>query len=285
MKITIASGKGGTGKTTIAVAFAQYLANIGKMVDLYDCDVEEPNVDLFLKSTISSTREAVVSVPKVNLDECNSCGKCEKICQFNAIVLFNKKPLVFPDLCHACGGCTLICPTAAIKETDKLIGEITEGIKGAISYTGGRLKVSEPMSPPLIKAVKRFSNNTHISIYDSPPGTSCPAVTTIHNSQYVIVVTEPTPFGLHDMKLLIEFLEQIHIPFGVIINRSNIGNNEVEQYCKVRDIKILATIPHSIEVAKLYAQGNFLQYFLEENGSAMKSIYNTISSSIQHTGN
>ena len=281
MKIAVASGKGGTGKTTIALALAYYFSNTGKQVDLYDCDVEEPNVDLFLKSTITESAKAVVNIPAVNIDECNSCGKCEKICEFNAIVLFNKKPLVFPDLCHSCGGCSLVCPTGAISEIEKPIGETIEGSKENIFYTGGRLMISEPMSPPLIKQVKKFVNNSHVSIFDSPPGTSCPAVTTIHDSQYVIVVTEPTPFGLHDMKLLIEFLVQIQIPFGVVINRSDIGNNDVVNFCEKSGIDILAEIPHSIDIAKSYAKGDFIELFFNEHKERLNAIVQTINSVVK----
>ncbi len=276
MKIAIASGKGGTGKTTIAVALASYAAITTEKVDLYDCDVEEPNVNLFLKANIEISKDAAVQIPVVNLDECNSCGKCEKICQFNAIVLFNNKPLVFPDLCHSCGGCELVCPTAAITETDKIIGKVDDAVKGNINFTGGTLLVSEPMSPPLIKEVKKFATGSHLHFYDSPPGTSCPAVTTLVDCDYVVVVTEPTPFGLNDMQLLLEFLQQIKIPFGIVINRSGIGNNDVLDFCKENNHQILAEIPHDIEIARAYANGVFIDQFIQKYDDELQNILQNI---------
>jgi len=256
--ISIASGKGGTGKTTIAVNLALSLKN----VQLLDCDVEEPNAHLFLNPTMSIKKVATIPIPQVDESLCTYCGKCREVCAYNAIAVFpgddNKKGsgiLIFPHLCHGCGGCTLLCPEHAIREVDKEIGVIETGICGDMQFVHGKLHVGEIMSPPLIRQVKQYIDRSRTVIIDAPPGTSCPVIGSVKGSDFCILVTEPTPFGLHDLVLAVEVLEKMKIPFGVVINRSDIGDGGVENYCKSRHIPILMHIPFDKEIAVLYSNG------------------------------
>lgn len=257
MIISVASGKGGTGKTTIAVNLALTLEN----VQLLDCDVEEPNAHLFLRPTIQETKKAVVLVPTVNEANCTYCGKCREVCAYNAIAVAPKSEnrkgsiLIFPNLCHSCGACTLLCPTKAITEIEKEIGTIEIGKKDQLAFVQGCLKIGEAMSPPLIRQVKNQINSAKIVIIDAPPGTSCPVITAVKGSDYCILVTEPTPFGLNDLILAVEVLRKLNIPFGVVLNRSDIGNDAVLHYCQKEAIDILMQIPFDFKIAKLYSLG------------------------------
>ncbi len=263
MIISVASGKGGTGKTTIAVSIAHYLNNKGTAVSILDCDVEEPNVNLFLKSEIKVHETVYIPVPALNEKKCNSCGKCEEICLFNAIVLIKGKPMIFQDICHSCGGCKLVCPTGALTEESKEIGIVEEGYIDNIRYVGGSLKIGEAISPPLIKSVKKHIIENEINIIDAPPGTTCPVVESVKGSDYLVLVTEPTPFGLHDLKLSVGMARELGLTFGVVINKAGLGDNKVFDYCSDEGIDIIAEIPNSIELAKKYTAGNFIDYLLE----------------------
>ena len=191
MQIAVASGKGGTGKTTVSIALASLIAGKGIPVTILDCDVEEPNVNLFLKVPVINEEKIHSLIPEVNNEICNGCGKCVDICAFNCIVLAKGKPMIFADMCHSCGGCSLVCPVDAVSEVKKEIGIVEEGKQGRIFYAGGRLKIGEIMSPPLIKEVKKRSENSALTIIDCPPGTSCPVIESVSDSDYVILVTEP----------------------------------------------------------------------------------------------
>jgi len=268
MIISVASGKGGTGKTTIAVNLALALAkDKGKNVKFLDCDVEEPNAHLFLKPVITNSESVEIPVPKIDDKKCNYCGKCAEVCVFNAIVVTKNKVLVFPGLCHGCGACTLFCPEKAISEEGNEIGILEEGKAGSINFTHGRLNIGEPMAPPIIKKIKKKSKedysgnkdnnitNHHITLIDAPPGTSCPVIESIKGSDYTILVTEPTPFGLHDLILAVEVLKKLNIPHGVVLNKCDIGDQKVEEYCKKNDIPLLLSIPLDREIAVAYSQG------------------------------
>ncbi len=268
MIISVASGKGGTGKTTIAVNLALALAkDKEKNVQFLDCDVEEPNAHLFLKPVITSSESVEISVPKIDDKKCNYCGKCSEVCVFNAIAVTKNKVLVFPGLCHGCGACTLFCPEKAISEVGNEIGILEEGKAGSINFTHGRLNIGEPMAPPIIRKIKkkikkdyndnRDNNitNHHITLIDAPPGTSCPVIESIKDSDYTILVTEPTPFGLHDLALAVEVLQKLKIPHGIVLNKCDIGDHKVEEYCKKNNIPILLSIPLDKEIAVAYSKG------------------------------
>jgi len=268
MIISVASGKGGTGKTTIAVNLALALAkDKEKNVQFLDCDVEEPNAHLFLKPVITSSESVEIPVPKIDHEKCNYCGKCAEVCVFNAIAVTKNKVLVFPGLCHGCGACTLFCPEKAISEEGNEIGILEKGKAGSINFTHGRLNIGEPMSPPIIKKIKkkikknyidnRDKNitNNYITLIDAPPGTSCPVIESIKDSDYTILVTEPTPFGLHDLILAVEVLRKLKIPHGVVLNKCDIGDHKVEEYCKKNDIPLLLSIPLDREIAVAYSKG------------------------------
>jgi MinD superfamily P-loop ATPase len=268
MIISVASGKGGTGKTTIAVNLALALAkDKGKNVNFLDCDVEEPNAHLFLKPVITSSESVEIPVPKIDDEKCNYCGKCAEVCVFNAIAVTKNKVLVFPGLCHGCGACMLFCPEKAITEQGKEIGILEEGKAGSIYFTHGRLNIGEPMAPPIIRKIKKKAkkdgikgeNNDitkhHITLIDAPPGTSCPVIESIKDSDFTILVTEPTPFGLHDLILAVEVLRKLKIPHGVVLNKCDIGDHKVEEYCKKNNIPILLSIPLDKEIAVAYSKG------------------------------
>jgi MinD superfamily P-loop ATPase len=257
MIISVASGKGGTGKTTVAVNLALSLKNI----QFIDCDVEEPNAHIFLKPNIVGEKKATIPVPEVDEAKCTYCGKCREVCTYHAIAVLpgsnGKKGsvLIFPHLCHGCGACSLLCPQGAIKEVNKEIGAIEISEKGEMQFINGRLNIGEAMSPPLIRQVKEYVNLTRTVIIDAPPGTSCPVITAVKGSDFCVLVTEPTPFGLNDLNLAVEVLRKIEIPFGVVINRADIGDGKVEDYCEKENIPILMKIPFNKEIAVSYSEG------------------------------
>jgi len=249
--ISVASGKGGTGKTSIAVNMAISIEN----VQLLDCDVEEPNAHLLLHPKIISEEPAYKLIPNLDQELCDYCGKCSNFCQYNAIFVTHKKFLVFPELCHGCGGCVQICPRGALKEGKHKIGKIKRGYKDDLEIVYGELEVGEPMAPPLIRQVKQFIDRSRNVILDAPPGASCPVIETIKGSDFCILVTEPTPFGLHDLKIIVQVLEDMVIPFGVVVNRAGIGDRKVYDYCNEKGIPILLEIPYERRIAELYSEG------------------------------
>jgi len=249
--ISVASGKGGTGKTTVAVNLALSLGNI----QFLDCDVEEPNAYIFLKPEIIHTQSVGVLVPRVDEKKCTYCGRCAKFCSYNAIAVVKGKVLFFPELCHNCGGCTLVCPEGAIKEVTRQKGVVKKGVAGSIHFIQGELTVGEAVSPPLIREVKKIASNSQTTIIDVPPGTSCPVVESIKGSDFCILVTEPTPFGLNDLTLAVKVVRKLKIPFGVVINRANVGDRKVDEYCEREKIPILMRIPMDEEIAIAYSKG------------------------------
>jgi MinD superfamily P-loop ATPase len=261
MIIAVASGKGGTGKTTIATNLAK---SIGNRVQLIDCDVEEPNSHLFLRPQIEKIEEVNIPNPKVDLGKCNFCGECAKICRFSAIVVIKSNVLTFPELCHGCGGCALVCPESAISEMDKPIGILEQGSSDALSFIHGRLKVGEAMSPPLIKAARSLARNNGVIIIDAPPGTSCPVIAAVKGTDFCILVTEPTPFGLNDLQLAVDVVHKLNIPTGVVINRCDIGDQEVRKFCYQSNIPILMEIPEDRLIAEAYSRGEMIIDVLPE---------------------
>ena len=261
MIIAIASGKGGTGKTTIATNLA---LSIDSGVQLLDCDVEEPNSHIFLRPEIKQVKPVSIPVPKIDESKCNFCGKCAQVCAYNAIAVLKDTVLTFPALCHGCGACSLLCPQKAITEVDKEIGVVEIGVSGKIQFIHGKLNIGEAMAPPLIRAVKEHINPTRTAIIDAPPGTSCPVIESIKDSDFCILVTEPTPFGLNDLTLAVEVLRKIKIPFGVVINRSDLGDGKTDNYCSKENIPILMKIPFKREIASAYSKGMLIVEALPE---------------------
>jgi MinD superfamily P-loop ATPase len=251
MIVSIASGKGGTGKTTVAVNLALSL----KDVQLLDCDVEEPNVHLFLKPKISKVKPVYITSPKINEELCDHCGKCAEFCEYNALFVSSEKVLVFPELCHSCGGCMIVCHSHAIAEEKRRIGILKMGKSHDIELVFGELDIGEPMPVPVIKEVKKQIKNGKTVIIDSPPGTSCPVIESVYKTDYCLLVAEPTPFGLHDLRIMVEVLGEIKIPFGVVINRAGIGDRKIYDYCKEKSIPILLEIPFQRRIAELYSRG------------------------------
>ena len=277
LKIAIASGKGGTGKTTIAVNLAK---SLGENVQLLDCDVEEPNSHIFLHPVISQVEDVNVSIPDVDLSKCTFCGKCQEICQFNAIVVIKNNVLVFPELCHSCAGCWLVCPENCIAQKERVVGVTEEGGNSDIKFVDGQLDVGEVMSPPLIRSVKSKMANNRIVIIDAPPGTSCPVIEAVRGSDFVILVTEPTPFGLHDLVLAVEVVRALGISFGVMINRSDIGDNKVREYCDSENFPILLEIENDRKIAEAYSRGKIIIDIYPEYRNRFLDLYEKIESMV-----
>lgn len=257
MKIAIASGKGGTGKTTISTSLALTLHSSGKSISFFDCDVETPNAHLFLNPVFTKEEDVSILIPKIDEDLCIACGKCVEVCEFNAILLLGSSPLVFPNLCHGCGSCTAMCPTEAISEIPNIIGKIQQGeTQEGIPFNNGVLNIGEPMAVPIIsQLIKTNGKETQYKIYDSPPGTSCSVVEICQSADFVLLVTEPTPFGLHDLKLAVQLTQVLSKPTGVIINRDGIGNDSIEKYCNENNIPILLRIPYNRKISEATALG------------------------------
>jgi MinD superfamily P-loop ATPase len=262
--VTVASGKGGTGKTTVAASLALSLAEIDPL--FLDCDVEEPNAALFLRPIIQEQREVGQMIPAVDLEACTACGRCAEVCQYHAIAVVGKgrgdatPVLVFPELCHGCGSCTLNCPVGVIQEVLHVTGIVERGQAGSITFAQGTMNVGEPMGVPIIRQLKRWmiapAPNGRPIILDAPPGTACPVVEAMHGADFVLLVTEPTPFGLHDLRLAVEVARgELGLPVGVVVNRDGVGDQGVDEYCAAEGIPILMRIPHDRRIAEAYSEG------------------------------
>ena len=254
MIISVASGKGGTGKTLVATSLALSLRDNYK-VQLLDCDVEEPNANILLHLALNQSQPVYIPIPKVDETKCTYCGKCAEVCAYNAIAVIKEKVLVFPELCHGCGACSYLCPESAITEEGREVGIVERGNSGNLELVQGRLAIGEAMAPPVIREVKKYIDPANIVIIDVPPGTSCPVIEAVKGSDFCLLVTEPTPFGLNDLALAVEVVKKLGIPCGVVINRVGIGNQEVEQYCHREGIPILVRIPLDRNIALLYSKG------------------------------
>jgi len=272
MIVSVASGKGGTGKTSVAVNMALSVGN----VQLLDCDVEEPNAHLLLHPEMTKKEAVYTLIPKVDRNLCNTCGECTKFCQFNAIFVAPEKILVFPDLCSSCGGCAIVCPRKAITWEKHKIGTLNFGATDGVTLVYGELDVSKPLAVPVIKAVKKQIKEAETVILDSPPGTSCPFVETVSGSDFCLLVTEPTPFGLYDLKIAVDVLRKIGIPFGVAINRAGIGDKKVYEYCNKECIRILFEIPYERRIAELYSKGVPFSLEMPEWADKFQMLYSEI---------
>ena len=254
MIISVASGKGGTGKTLVATSLALSLKEDFE-VHILDCDVEEPNDHVFLKPEILGRGSVCIPVPKVDRAKCTLCGECAKICVYHAILVMGKQVLLFPQLCHGCGACSYLCPEKAIGEEDRETGILEWGRSDRIGFVHGKLNVGEAMAPPVIRKVKDGIRDGGVIIRDVPPGTSCPVVEAVKGSDFCLLVTEPTPFGLNDLKLAVEMVLELDIAFGVVLNRAGVGDAGVEGYCDKEGIPILLTIPLDTDIARIYSCG------------------------------
>ena len=273
MIISIASGKGGTGKTTVATNLA---VSIESDVQILDCDVEEPNSHLFIKPTIEEVKIITTPVPEVDMDKCSLCGKCAEICQFKAIVVLGETVLPFHELCHSCGGCMEVCPEKAITETGRELGVIERGQRNGIEFVHGILRVGEAMSPPLIKKVREYTRPDTLTIIDAPPGTSCPVIASMTGADFILLVTEPTPFGLHDLKLAVGAVKILRIPCGLVINRSDMGNDQVRVYAEQEELPILMEIPFDRQIAEAYSRGDMIVDVMPEWKERFLKLYHSI---------
>ena len=254
-RIAVASGKGGTGKTTVAVALALALGKKVPLLQVADCDVEEPNADLLLKPEMAGEEPVEIRIPVVDETRCTACGKCKEICEYNAVAVVKDKALIFENLCHGCGGCSLVCPENAISEKKKVIGTVSGGRKDGILFLKGTLNVGEPMATPVVRAVKAKARMDLPTILDAPPGTACPVIETVKDCDYCLLVTEPTPFGLYDLDLMVRVVKEIGIPAGLVINKDDDWSVKVEEYASSQDVPVLMKIPFSREIASLYSRG------------------------------
>ena len=251
MIITVASGKGGTGKTTVAVNLALSIGN----AQVLDCDVEEPNAHTLLHPSNITTETVTAPTPVVDKEKCTLCGKCAEFCQFNSLFVGKDDVLIFEQMCHSCGGCTLVCPESAISEVGRPVGKVKTSQIEDIRLVYGELNIGEPIATTIIRAVKEHIQPNSVNVVDAPPGTACPVIETMSESEYLILVTEPTPFGLHDLSMTVDVVQALGIPFGIVVNRAGIGDDSVERFCKENDIPILMEIPFDRKIAELYSRG------------------------------
>ena len=272
MLLTVASGKGGTGKTTLATNLAVTAAADGARVQLLDCDVEEPNCHLFLRPEVHESRAVTVPVPVVDAELCTGCGACGEICQFNALAVLPDDVLVFPELCHSCTGCWRVCPEEAMTPGQREIGRLELGAARGVGFVQGRLRIGEAQAPPLIREVKGAAGAADLTVVDAPPGTSCPVVEAVQDSDFVLLVTEPTPFGLHDLELAVAMVRELDLPCGVVVNRSDIGDDRVRRFCTDEDIPLLLEIPHDRRLAEAYSRGELAVDALPDLQPALRDL-------------
>ena len=254
MVISVASGKGGTGKTIVATSLACSLKG-GDGVQFLDCDVQKPNAHVYLKPTITYSEVVSIPVPKVNEGKCSSCGKCAEVCAYNSIAVVKDKVLIYPELCRGCGACSYLCPESALSEEGKEIGVVTLGHSDGVEFAGGRLSIGGAMALPVIRKVKEHTSKERTVIIDVSPGISCLVVEALKDSDFCLLVTEATPFGLNGLAPAVETVRTLNIPCGVVLNRAGVGDGKVEEYCGNENIPILLTIPLDTEIASLYSKG------------------------------
>lgn len=273
MILSIASGKGGTGKTTIAVNLARVL---GRKARLLDCDVEEPNAQLFINAVLGNPVPVTTPVPAVDEDACTMCGECGDLCRFKAIVIVGTSLLTFPELCHSCGGCWEVCSVGAVSQAQRELGVIEEGTSGELEFAHGRLRVGEAMAPPLVRAVRERMGTREVTIIDAPPGTSCPVIAAMRDTDFVLLVTEPTPFGLHDLCMAMDLAAELEVPAAVIINRSGPTDALIEDECRARGIPVLLKIPFERRIAEAYSRGEPLSEAFPEYSEKLRQVWHQV---------
>ena len=279
MKIGIASGKGGTGKTTLATNLSAYLAEEEEVV-LIDLDVEEPNSGLFIRGELVHKEDKYKMIPQWEQDKCTLCELCQEVCNFHAVIQLIDQIMVFPELCHSCYACSELCPTSALPMVRQKMGELKHFHLGNLSFVESRLDIGQEQAVPLIALTKKYINDhfsgNKIHLYDAPPGTSCPVIEATKDMDFVILVTEPTPFGLHDLKLAVDTIKELNREFGVVVNRYGIGNDNVLEYCQKENIPVLAKIPNDRRVAELYSSGELVYQKIPEVKKQLKKVRNYI---------
>lgn len=283
MIIAVASGKGGTGKTLVATSLAISL-NKERHIKFLDCDVEEPNANIFFKINLQIRHSVYLNIPDIITEKCNLCGVCSKICAYNAIAVLPNYVMPMTQLCHGCGACVYLCPQKAIKEKQREVGVVESGNDRNVTFIQGRLNIGEAMATPVIREVKRnINNNEDLVIIDTPPGTSCPVIESVKGSDFCLLVTEPTSFGLNDLRLAVETIRYLKIPCGVIINRYTFDNNLILDYCKNEGIPILGKIPLDVLIAREYSKGNTLVAAFPQWEPYFISLYNKIEEIVNET--
>lgn len=280
MIISVASGKGGTGKTTVSTNLARVLE---QKLMLLDCDVEEPNAHLFLHPEFDEAQKVFTQVPLVDQEKCSGCGDCAKVCRFRALTVVGGKVLVFPELCHSCGGCMVACPEDAIGEGQRELGTIETANLDNVTFVKGTLRVGEVMAPPLIEKVRKVSENSALVLIDAPPGTSCPVIAAMQDADFVVLVTEPTPFGLSDLVLAVETVRALDLPFGLVINRAGLGSNEIYDYVENEKIPVLMEIPFDFEIAQAYSRGTLIVDQLPQYRQSFLALYQKIGELVAQT--
>jgi MinD superfamily P-loop ATPase len=284
MIIAIASGKGGTGKTTVATSLALSIAadeSAGPRNPLFlDCDVEEPNAALFLKPASDHREEVGILIPEVDYEKCTFCGRCAEVCVWHAIAVVGEKVLIFPELCHGCGSCALNCPEDAIHEVLNVMGTLESGRAGSIDFAQGTLDVGQAMAVPIIRQLKKKhlgAIDGQVALLDASPGTSCPVVETMRDADFVLMVTEPTPFGLHDLRLAVQVArDELGLPVGVVVNRDGIGDMGVDEYCASEGIPILMRIPLDRRIAEATSEGHTLIEAMPQYRAAFQALWRRI---------
>ena len=281
MIISIASGKGGTGKTTVSTNLA---LSIDQKVQLLDCDVEEPNSHLFINPVIEKKEQVLAPVPQIDLEKCTFCKKCMDICRYGAIAVLKKDVLTFENLCHSCGGCFEVCPENAVIEKNRSLGDIEHGSARGISFIHGRMDIGQVMAPPIIKKVRSYTDPDLVTIIDAPPGTSCPVIAAMNKADFILLVTEPTPFGLHDLKLAVETVRILDIPHGLVINRAGLGNDDVKTYAQKEGLPILMEIPFDKKIAQIYSNGHMVVDELPEYKEKFCDLFEKIKQLVEKGG-
>jgi len=281
MIISIASGKGGTGKTTVATNLAVSVAGNARLLD---CDVEEPNSHLFINPVFEDARVVTTPVPEIDETKCTLCGKCAEVCQFKAIIVLGNTVLPFENLCHSCGGCMRACPEDAISWKQRELGMIQKGRRDGLEFINGTLRIGEAMSPPLIRKVRAEAGKDGPTIIDAPPGTSCPVIAAMKGADFVLLVTEPTPFGLHDLKLALGAVRILDIPCGLVINRSDMGDEKVKEYAREESLPVLMEIPFDRRIAESYSRGELIVESMPDWKDKFIGLYRKIDAIVKQEG-